>query len=199
MSYEPSSFEVFITVAVGNLFGGTYKEYCDRLGLRGDERVLDFGSGAGTPARYLAQTLARGGGHLTCVDISHGWIQVAQKRLKKYPNVEFHVGDIGDLHLPSASFDAVFLHFVLHDIQADERPRIVRELVRALAYDGKVLVREPLRFISRDAVCQLMQPFGLVETAARHAQVPTQGEVYEGVWQRGARAVSHFDLGTLPR
>ena len=56
--HEPSSLEVFITIAVGNLFGSVYKTAVESLELQGNERVLDFGSGAGTPARFLARKLA---------------------------------------------------------------------------------------------------------------------------------------------
>ncbi len=51
MSYEPSSLGVLITIAVGSIFGSTYRDYIERLGLRGDERVMDFGSGAMEAAR----------------------------------------------------------------------------------------------------------------------------------------------------
>ncbi len=82
MNYkEPGSLDVFLTILIGNLLGSVYKGYVNRLGLQGDERVLDFGSGAGTPARYIAQKLLGRNGRLTCVDISHVWMKMAQKRL----------------------------------------------------------------------------------------------------------------------
>jgi hypothetical protein len=45
--HEPSSLKVLVTVAVGNLFGRIYKTAVEGLDLKGSERVLDFGSGAG--------------------------------------------------------------------------------------------------------------------------------------------------------
>ena len=184
--HEPSSLEVFITVAMGRLIGFFYKDYVDRLGLEGNERVLDFGSGSGNPARYLAPKLLRGGGRLTCVDISRVWMRVAQKRLKKYPNVEFKPGEISTLDIPDASHDVVFIHFVLHDIDAHERPDIVKHLARILVDGGKVFVREPLRFITQDEVRQLMQQNGLAETSSRLTEIWTQGTVYEGVFRKMA-------------
>ncbi len=109
MNHEPGIIEIFLTVASGMLFRGMYREYVDRLGLKGSEHVLDFGSGSGNPARFIAPRLAHGGGHLTCVDISKKWMEVARKRLGKYPNVEFKLGDIAALDIPNASYDIVFM------------------------------------------------------------------------------------------
>lgn len=191
MSYhEPGSLEVFLTVAIGNISGSTYNEYVDRLGLKGDERILNFGSGAGKPAIYLARRLLRRGGHVTCLDISRVWIETAQKRLKRHPNVDFCLGDITTLNLPGKCLDALFLHFVLHDIEASERPRIVSELERTLVDRGQVFIREPLRFISQQEIRQLLRRNCLAEVRSTITQVPTQGIAYEGVWQKGRDANS---------
>jgi hypothetical protein len=46
-AHEPSILEIWITLLVGHLLGGRfYRPYVEGLGLRGDERVLDLGSGA---------------------------------------------------------------------------------------------------------------------------------------------------------
>ncbi len=181
MSYEPSSFEVFFTVTLGTLFGGLYKEYVDRLGLQGNERVLDFGSGSGNPARFIAPLLTDGG-RLTCVDVSKTWMDVARKRLRRYSNVEFKLGDIAALDLPDAGYDVVFVHFVLHDIAAAGRSRIVQHLARKLKRGGKVFVREPMRLIAPDAIRRLMRQSGLEESTFRMTNIKMQGDVYEGVF-----------------
>ena len=181
MSYEPSSFEVFLTVTLGNLFGGVYKDYVDRLGLKGNERVLDFGSGSGNPARFIAPLL-KDGGRLTCVDVSRVWMDVARKRLRRYSNVEFKLGDIAALDLPDAGYDIVFVHLVLHDIAAADRPRIVQHLARKLERNGRLFVREPLRIIAPDEIRHVMRQSGLEEIASSITNVKTQGNMYEGVF-----------------
>jgi len=178
---EPGRLEVLLTLLAGRLAGNVYRQYVDRLELRGNERVLDFGSGAGNPARYLAGRL-KAGGRLTCVDISTVWQQVIRRRLGKYSNVEFRLGDIRTLDIPDGSQDVIFIHFVLHDIPAGERPSTVQALVRTLAPGGKVYVREPLRFISGEEVRTLLGAAGLHELSARTVQVKTQGSVYEAVY-----------------
>ncbi len=187
VSYEPRIIEVFLTVVLGTLFGGMYREYVDRLGLKGSEQVLDFGSGSGNLARFIAPKLAFGGGCLTCVDISKKWMDVARKRLGKYPNVEFKLGDIAALDIPNASYDIVFIHFVLHDIDAAERSRIARHLVPKLKYDGNLFIREPMRFISQDEIRHIMRQNGLKEIRSQVVEIKTQGPVYMGVFRRVAQ------------
>ncbi|HEY9247424.1 MAG TPA: class I SAM-dependent methyltransferase, partial [Candidatus Methanoperedens sp.] len=83
------------------------------LDLKGNERVLDFGAGSGVCSKHLAARLLKGGGHLTCLDISRVWQDVIKKTLKRYPNVDYVLGDITTLNIPTASFDAILSHFVI--------------------------------------------------------------------------------------
>lgn len=143
--HEPSSLEVLITIAVGNLFGSVYKTAVDSLNLAGSERVLDFGSGAGMPARLMAGRLAEGGGALTCVDVSKAWIKTAQKHVKGYPNVAFLLGEIAELDIPDESHDVVFIHFVIHDIPASQRLQVVKHLPYKLVKGGRLYPRATQR------------------------------------------------------
>jgi SAM-dependent methyltransferase len=182
-THEPSKLEIWITLLVGHLLGGRlYEPYVEGLGLRGDERVLDFGSGAGTPARYLAARLQQAGGHLTCLDVSQRWQAVARRRLERFDHVGFLLGEVRTAPLDEGSFDLVFIHFVLHEIPASERAGTVRRLAQLLAKGGRLAMREPLSFISRDEIRRLMAASGLVEKAGRQTEVTTQGQVYEGVY-----------------
>jgi len=83
-----------------------YNPYMKSYGLKGNERVLDFGCGGGVGSRCLAGYLKRGG-RLTCLDISHYWVEKAKKRLARYANVECRAGDIRELDIADASFDVV--------------------------------------------------------------------------------------------
>ena len=182
-AHEPGKLEIWITLLAGRLLGGRfYEPYVEGLGLRGDERVLDFGTGAGTPARYLAARLQRAGGHLTCLDVSQRWQAVARRRLRRFEHVDFVLGDVRTAPLDGASFDLVFIHFVLHEIPASERPATVRRLAELLAEGGRLAIREPLNFISRDEIRRLMAAGGLIEVVGRQTEVRTQGQVYEGVY-----------------
>jgi ubiquinone/menaquinone biosynthesis C-methylase UbiE len=183
--HEPSSLEILITVAAGNLFGGIYRTAVEELDLRGDERVLDFGSGAGTPARLIARKLAEAGGSLTCVDVSEAWLETARRRLNGHSNVSFLQGEIADLEVPCGSHDVVFIHFVLHDIPAGQRPVVVQHLARLLTSGGKLFIREPLGAIGQDEVRGLMQQAGLDEVQANYSRLPLVGKTYHGLFVKG--------------
>ena len=182
--HEPNVLEVMVTKAAGALAHSYYEDYVQSLALAGHERVLDFGCGAGIPARYLAARLRPGVGHLTCLDISHVWLDACRQHLHDYPHVTYVLGDITTLNLPSRSFDVIFIHFVLHDLAPGERPLVVKALARVLTPEGRVFIREPMRFIAPSEVQELWQVEGLTETVRHTEHIPTQGEVYAGVYAR---------------
>jgi len=181
---EPSSLEVFITVTLGDLACGMFKEYIDRLPLKGNERILELGPSAGNSTRPLAKRLLPGGGCVTAVDISRVWNRVARKRLKKLPNVEILLGDITTLPIPDQSYDALFFSFVMHEIPAVERLPVMKTLLQKLVPGGKVFLREPLRFISEQEIHRLSSECGLMETSRSVCEVKTQGLTFEGVFQK---------------
>lgn len=121
-----------------------YKPYFTTFGLKGDETVLDFGCGGGVGSRCLRKLLNKQG-HLTCVDISNYWINKAQKRLKKYTNVECKSGDIRELDIPDNTYDAISIFHVIHDISPAERKDIVDAVSRKLKINGALFIREPIK------------------------------------------------------
>ena len=125
------------------LIGGPmlYNPYFRTFGLRGNEKVLDFGCGGGAGSRCLAKLLNHGG-HLTCIDTSHYWIKKAARRLKGYPNVECMVGDVRELDIPNHSFDVISIIHVIHDIAQQDRQGIVTVLSQKLRIGATVFVRE---------------------------------------------------------
>ncbi len=108
---EPSQLEVIADYVLNNrLINYLYRSYIDSLGLKGNETVLDFGSGSGAGSRHIAMILSQGNGRLTCLDTSHRWMRIARKRMRSYPNVEYIVGDIRD-KVQQECYDIVYIHF----------------------------------------------------------------------------------------
>jgi ubiquinone/menaquinone biosynthesis C-methylase UbiE len=109
LCYENHSFLYRLIDELGNnlLFSSIYTKYIETLNLNGNERVLDFGSGSGAESKHLARILQNGKGHLTCVDISSYWMEVARKRMKNYKKVDFIIGQLPDLGLEDNSFDVI--------------------------------------------------------------------------------------------
>jgi len=181
---EPGLFEVQITLFLGKaLVSSQYKQYVDELDMRGDEVMLDYGSGSGVCSRFLAQRLLRGGGHLTCMDVSCVWIEVVQKTLKDFPNVDFRCGDIRHLDIRDGSYDALFIHFVLHDIEHAERPEIVKQLLAKLKSGGRLFLREPTdRGIPVEEIRHLMARNQLDEISHTTSRTWFTGPLYQGVY-----------------
>jgi ubiquinone/menaquinone biosynthesis C-methylase UbiE len=166
--FEHPSLLFVLEDGLKSLIGGPllYNSYIKSYGLKGDERVLDFGCGGGTASRSLAGYLNRGG-RLTCLDISHYWIEKARKRLARYDNVEFRVGDIRELEIASDSFDVISIIHVIHDIPPEDRQATVLALARVLEAGGRVWVREPIKKSHGMAASEIRRLFaaaGLAET-----------------------------------
>lgn len=183
--YEPSSLEIALTQVAGVLGFFFYRSYVYRLPLQGNEAVLDFGAGSGACARYLAARLKRKGGRVTCVDISNRWYEVIQKNLSHYRNVNYRVGDIEHIPLPNRTYDAIFIHFVLHDIPVNERPRIIQGLALKLKPGGQWFIREPVAHdeIAPAEINHLLTSAGFVETSGVIASRWPVGKVYEGIFR----------------
>jgi len=124
--------------------GPLYKRYANSLDLAGDERVLEFGCGSGALSRYLARRLSKGG-RLVCLDTSEPWVNVAHRRLQRFDNIEFVLGDVLELDIGEGTFDAVVIHFALHEVDSRCRGDIVRTLARWLKDDGRLFIREPIK------------------------------------------------------
>jgi ubiquinone/menaquinone biosynthesis C-methylase UbiE len=145
-----------------------YRRFVSGLGLRGDERVLVFGSGWGNESFYIARALSAGGGTLTCVDISETWIKTAQKRLREFSNVNFIRGDITAEAYRGIliGFDAAVVHFALHDVNPADRSGAAVALARALRRGGALHIKEPVKAshgVSPEEVRSLMTGAGLRE------------------------------------
>lgn len=119
----------------------------DGAGLRGDEQVLDIGTGHGLMAIGAAMRLTSG--HATGIDI---WQQRDQSD-NTLPNALRNVraegvedrctiqdGDARQIPFPDGSFDLVLASFALHNIAGAEGKRqACREIARVLAPGGRLL------------------------------------------------------------
>lgn len=106
----------------------------DRLGLRGDETVLDAGCGSGQVTRMLAERLPAG--RVVAVDGSAAMAREAAEALADLaPRVRVMHMDLLDLDLPEP-VDAVFSSAVFHWITDHER--LFRRLAAALRPGGRL-------------------------------------------------------------
>ena len=186
MNFEnPSKCEIIMHELGYALMAGFYRRYARSLGLRGDERVLELGSGGGALSRFLAPLLPEG--RLTCVDISAAWMDRARRRLARFDNVEFLCGELADLPIPDGSQDLAVIHLMLHDVPAEKRQPFITTLTGKLTPTGRVAIREPIsarHSLPEPELRSLLTTAGLHETSAGHSRNVFMGEMYEGVYGR---------------
>jgi SAM-dependent methyltransferase len=144
----------------------------DSLKLSGSEKVLDFGSGAGSEAVYLARALGPGG-HLTCADVSPTWLAEARGRLRRARNVDFVLGDLREVALPEATFDVALANYALHDVDRSALPATLSALARSIRPGGRFVAVEPLRsrhvraLLSAEELASLMADAGLQRVSSQ--------------------------------
>jgi ubiquinone/menaquinone biosynthesis C-methylase UbiE len=159
------------------------------LGLRGTERVLVFGSGAGSEARYLADSLARGG-RVTCLDVSATWLGEAKRRLRGRANVEYVLGDARSVGLAPESFDVIVAHYSLHDVDRPQLPATLAALAQSLEPGGRFVVVEPSgqghihHALSPNELASYMSAAGLQELSRREIE-SLPGRATEAIFARG--------------
>lgn len=112
------------------------------MSLRGDERIIDFGSGLGQFTRAMAHAVPRG----SVVGIERDERQLAEAtRLAARDNVavDFRRGDVLDLDLPReewGSFDVAHGRFILEHVP--DPLRVVQQMVRAVRPGGRIVLAD---------------------------------------------------------
>lgn len=186
-SYEPSNLEVFIHTLVSPLLERFYyKPFVQKLALKGNEKVIDYGSGAGSCAICLCRALTNGG-HLTCIDISNRWLSIANKRLKNFSNAFFLHGHLANINLKPESCDLVIIHFVIHDIPKVERENALNYLWQALRPGGKLVIREPLNEkhgIRTEELHNLLESCGFRRIKLTTEKIQFKGNIVEGFYEK---------------
>lgn len=109
--------------------------------------LLDIGTGTGRILELFAPRVR----HAVGIDSSREMLAVARARLDQadLTNCQVRLGDMYQLPLPSASFDAAILHQVLH--YAEEPARVIGEAARVLKPHGRLVIVD----FSRHAVDSL--------------------------------------------
>jgi ubiquinone/menaquinone biosynthesis C-methylase UbiE len=111
----------------------------ERLGLAPGARVLDLCCGSGASALPAAELVGPGGSVLG-VDLAENLLALARRKAEArgLGNVTFRTGDMLDLGLPAASFDAVVCVFGLFFVPDMERA--ARELWRYVRPGGQLAI-----------------------------------------------------------
>jgi arsenite methyltransferase len=127
-----------------------WADLLDRLGLRGDERILDMGCGRGAVLMLAAQHLTTGravGVDLwRSVDQSGNSAEATQRNATLEgvaDRVELHTADMTALPFADNSFDLVVSSLAIHNISgAAGREKAISEAVRVLRPGGRLVIAD---------------------------------------------------------
>jgi ubiquinone/menaquinone biosynthesis C-methylase UbiE len=127
-----------------------WAELLDRLGLRGDERILDLGCGRGAVLLMAAQQLTTG--RAVGVDLWRSVDQSGNSAEATRRNavaegvadrVELHTADMTALPFEDNSFDLVLSSLAIHNIRGRAgREKAISEAVRVLRPGGRLLIAD---------------------------------------------------------
>ncbi len=122
-----------------------------RIAWRGDEQVLDIGTGRGLLLIAAAKRLSRGG-HATGIDIwrtedlSDNGPEALRRNIAGEgveDRVTVRTADARHLPFPDESFDVVFSLFCIHNIDGEPaQAAALREVARVLRPGGRALIGE---------------------------------------------------------
>jgi ubiquinone/menaquinone biosynthesis C-methylase UbiE len=133
---------------------------CMRLaGLKPAARVADLGCGSGV----FTDLLHKLGYNAVGLDISPKLIALGRA---KYPNVEFHEGDVEQLPFPTESLDGVLLSGLVHHLP--DPSRCAGEVFRVLKPGGSFVAFDPNRmnpfmYLYRDRSSPFYSSVGVTE------------------------------------
>ena len=113
-------------------------ELITKIGLKGNETVLDIGCGDGKVTAEIAKKLPHGS--ITGVDNSREMIDLANKNFphETYKNVLFKLFDAKKLNFNN-EFDIIFSNAALHWVK--NHIPVLKGIIKALKKNGKVLLQ----------------------------------------------------------
>jgi trans-aconitate 2-methyltransferase len=114
------------------------EELIAKLKLRGDEHILDIGSGDGKVTVALSRQIP--GGSVVGIDNSAEMVSRAREKFpeKRFPNLRFQVADARNLKFEN-TFDVVFSNATLHWVK-DHVP-VLRGIEQSLRPGGRILLQ----------------------------------------------------------
>ena len=162
-------YDLFLNVLSLGQYSHFIKAVVEKMGIKSGQSILDLGSGTGRNDCFMAEKIGSHG-KIVGLDISDEMLSQARSRCRKYPNVTFKKQRI-ELSLPyQEEFDKVFISFVLHGFEDDQKLRIIHNAFQALKLGGAFYILDygefylekmwfPLRWAFTHWECQLAVEF----------------------------------------
>lgn len=97
-------------------------------------RFLEIGAGTGRATRFVRMAFPKA--KIVAMDLSDPYLKVAQRKLQRFPRIDFLQGNGAELPFGSESFDAVYSIFLFHELPLEERKKVLAESQRVLRPGG---------------------------------------------------------------
>ena len=166
---EARYYDLFLNLLSLGQYSHLIKGVVEKMGINLGQSILDLGSGSGENDCFMAEKVGSQG-RIVGLDISDEMSARAWKRCRGYPSIVFEKQRI-ELPLPyKEEFDKVFISFVLHGFEDDQKVGIVRNAYQALKPGASFYVLDyaefdidrmwfPLRWAFARWECQLAVEF----------------------------------------
>ena len=101
------------------------------------EKILDVGCASGDQVFHYAKA----GAFATGIDLNDKMIKIALKRKEKegISNADFRVASTLSLPFENSVFDKASISLVLHEIDSEERNKVISEMKRVVKKDGQLI------------------------------------------------------------
>lgn len=181
--------EIYESTMVPLWFGRWAKELVDLVPLAPGARVLDVACGTGVTTRLVKREVGDQG-RVVGLDINAGMLARAE-RLSSGLGIEWMESDVGEIALPSQSFDAVISQHGYHYFP--DKPGALKEFHRLLVPSGRIALSIwDGHSAYTAAICKAVAAHISPEIAAKqHAQrvTPTAEALIEQLSSAGFRDV----------
>jgi len=187
---EPTFWETCLDWGLNHLLmKSIHREYVKKLGLTGNENLLDVGCGSGAFTQHVAEAILMGQGRITCVDSSETWLKIARKRLAKREFLHFVQSKIETAPLPDKTYTAVLIHCTLCQTNPNHRQSLVNASARRLMRGGVLYIKESTsveKGIQPVEIRRLMEQALMKEISFEMGYTALQGPTYQGVFRSAA-------------
>ena len=162
-------YDLFLNLLSLGRYSHFIRDVIEKMDIELGQSILDLGSGTGRNDYFMSERVGSQG-KIIGLDISDEMLSQALKRCHEYPNMSFEKQRI---ELPLAykeEFDKVFISFVLHGFEDDQKLGIIRNAHQALKSGGAFYILDyaefdlrrawfPLRWVFTHWECQLAAEF----------------------------------------
>jgi len=138
-------YDLLLNVLSLGQYSHLIRDIVEKVGIKPGQSILDLGSGTGKNECFMAEKVGPYG-KIVGVDVSDEMLSRARKRCRNYPNVIFKK-QRAELPLPyKEDFEVVFISFVLHGFENDQKLRIIHNAYQALKVGGSFYVLDYAEF-----------------------------------------------------